>query len=156
MKRLARHFGQDEEGWGLAGLLHDLDWEQTKNDPTQHTLVAEKILSREGLAPEIVRAVKVHNFAHGIKPETLLEKALFVAEELTGLITACSLVNPQGLAGVKISSVKKKFKDNSFARGVERSIIAKAPVMLGLSLEELIELELEAMKAIGKELGLNK
>lgn len=154
MRAFANKFGQDQEKWGLAGLLHDIDWEYTQDEPEKHTLLAEQWLEKQGLDPEIIKAIKVHNFAHGIEPETLLEKTLYSVEELTGLITACALVNPKGLAGVELKSIKKKFKQPSFAAGVNREVIKKAETYLGMSLDEVIELELAAMKANKKELGL--
>jgi len=156
MKKLCEHFGKRNkmEKWALSGLLHDMDWEMTKNEPAKHGIVAAKILEKEGYNLSIVRAVKVHNHTLELPLETLMEKALFCAEELTGLITACALVNPQKLAGVKVKSVKKKFKQPSFARGVNRDVIAKSPELIGLSLDELIALSLDAMKKIRDRLGL--
>jgi len=156
MKKMAEHFGKtdDIEKWTLAGLLHDMDWELTKNEPTRHGALAAEILAKEGFDQEIIRAVKVHNHMLGLPLETLMEKALFCVEELTGLITACALVNPEKLSGVKIESVMKKFKQPSFAKGVNREIIAQSQGLIGLSLEELIGLSLEAMIKIKDQLGL--
>jgi len=155
MRALARKFGQDEELWGITGLVHDIDWEATESTPEQHSLVGAKWLTEAGFAPEIVEAVRVHNHMHGIEPKTLLEKSLWCAEELTGLIVACAFVQPdKKLASVKISSVKKKFKEKSFAAGVDREIISKCQEMIGLTLDELIELELKAMQDIAPSLGL--
>ncbi len=156
MKKLCEHFGKTNEieKWALAGLLHDMDWELTKNEPDKHGVLAAKILEKEGLDKGIARAVEAHNHMLRVPLETLMEKALFCAEELTGLITACALVNPEKLAGVKVSSVKKKFKQPSFARGVNRDVIAQAPDLIGLTLDELIKISLDAMKDIKGELGL--
>ncbi|MBI2624619.1 HDIG domain-containing protein [Candidatus Parcubacteria bacterium] len=155
MRRMAEHFGENVDEWALAGLLHDVDWEKTKDNFPEHTLMAERILTEAGLAPHLVKAIKVHNWHHGIAPETLLEKTLFCVEELTGLITAAALVQPdKKLASVTTESVLKKFKEKSFAKGVNRDIIAKAPEMIGLSLEEVTRLSLEAMQGISRELGL--
>ncbi|MBI3305303.1 HDIG domain-containing protein [Candidatus Parcubacteria bacterium] len=155
MRRLAEHFGENADEWALTGLLHDVDWEKTKDNFPEHTLMAERILTEAGLAPHIVKAIKVHNWHHGIAPETLLEKTLFCVEELTGLITAAALVQPsKKLADVSVESVLKKFKEKSFAKGVNRDIIAKAPDMIGLSLEAVTRLSLEAMRSISPELGL--
>lgn len=154
MKRFAPKFNGNIEDWALVGLLHDLDWEKTQKTPAQHTLVAEQILTKAGLAPHLVKAIKIHNFAHGLKPETDLEKVLYYVEELTGLITACALVNPDRLAGVKVESVIKKLKEPSFARGVNRELINQAPNELELPLEDIIKEVLEAMLAIRAELGL--
>jgi putative nucleotidyltransferase with HDIG domain len=156
MKKLAEHFKKTEEmeKWALAGLLHDMDWELTKTEPEKHGLLAADILTKESFDEDVVLAIKKHNHTLGFPLETLMEKALFCAEELTGLITACALVNPEKLSGVKISSVIKKFKEPSFAKGVNREIIAKSPELINLNLEELIELSLEAMIKIKDQLGL--
>ncbi len=155
MRRFAEHFGENADEWALAGLLHDLDWEKTKDNFPEHTLLAERILTEAGLAPHLVKAIKVHNWHHGIAPETLLEKTLFCVEELTGLITATALVQPdKKLATVTVESVLKKFKEKSFAKGVNRDIIAKAPEMIGLSLEDVTKISLEAMQNIAPNLGL--
>lgn len=155
MRALARHFNQDEELWGITGLVHDIDWEQTESAPEQHSLIGAEWLKAAGFQPEIVEAVRVHNHMHGLEPKTLLEKALWCAEELTGLIVACAFVQPdKKLASVKPSSVKKKFRDKSFAAGVNREIISKCEEMIGLNLDQLIEIELKAMQAIASSLGL--
>lgn len=155
MRALARKFGEDEELWGWAGLTHDIDWELTEPTPEQHSLVGAQWLKEAEFPPEVVEAVRVHNHTHGFEPKTLLEKSLWCAEELTGLIVACAFVQPdKKLASVKASSVLKKFKTASFAKGVNRDVIGKCQEMIGLSLEELIDLELKAMQDIASELGL--
>ncbi|MFA6437335.1 MAG: HDIG domain-containing metalloprotein [Candidatus Paceibacterota bacterium] len=156
MKKLCQHFGEEKnlEKWMLAGLLHDMDWEITKDHPEQHAQKAAEILEKEGYDPEIIRAIKVHNHTLGLPLETLMEKTLFCAEELTGLITACALVNPEKLSGVKISSVLKKFKEPAFAKGVNREIISRSQELIGLSVEELVKLSVEAMMEIKDRLGL--
>ncbi len=155
MRALARKFGEDEELWGLAGLTHDIDWELTEPTPEQHSIVGSQWLTEAGFPPEVVQAVKVHNHTHGLEPKTPLEKSLWCAEELTGLIMACAFVQPdKKLASVKATSVKKKFKDKSFASGVNREIIAKCQEMIEVSLEELIGIELKAMQDIAPSLGL--
>jgi hypothetical protein len=156
MRRFAKKFApSEEENWALAGLLHDLDWEQTQGGREQeHGKIAEKILLEKGYPQEIAQAVKVHNHALRLEPKTLMEKVLYSVEELTGLITAAALVNPEKLAGVKVKSLKKKFKSPSFAAGVNREVIKKAPEYLKLSLDEIMKETLEAMKSIRKELGL--
>ncbi len=154
MKKFAKKFNGDESLWAITGLLHDLDWEITQSNPEQHTLVAEKILNELKVNQEIVKAIKIHNYVHKIPPQTLLEKTLYYVEELTGLITACALVNPQKLDGVSRESVLKKIKEKSFAKGVNRELILKAPKELGVDLNEIIDLTLLAMKEIKDELGL--
>lgn len=155
MKALARFFGEDKDVWGLAGLLHDIDWEITKDIPEQHSLVAEKILREAGVDEEVVKAVKAHNHLHQIPLNTRLEKGLFVVEELTGLITACALVQPnKKLASVQVGSVMKKMKDKAFARGVNREVISRSQELLQLDLDRLIAMTLSAMQDISSELGL--
>ena len=155
MRALARKFDGDEDKWELAGILHDMDWEETADDFKQHSVKAKEYLEAAGVEADIVNAVYVHNYVHGIEPVTMMEKALYSAEELTGLITACTLVIPsKKLADVKVKSILKKFKQPSFAAGVDREIILKAESMLDMSLEELAELELAAMQAVADELGL--
>ncbi len=155
MRALARRFGEDEDKWGLAGLLHDIDWEETQENPHEHTKKSKIYLTEAGLDDDIVQAIYVHNHLHGIQPQTLLEKALYTAEELTGLIVACALVQPdKKLASVKPESVLKKFKQPSFAAGVNREVVLRAEEMLGISLEDLVALELSAMQEIAGRLGL--
>jgi lysyl-tRNA synthetase class 2 len=166
MRALAEYFADAETGhasslpidpnvWAMAGLLHDIDWEQVEEEAKKHSLVAEEILNKFGLRGHITKAIKVHNHLHGIKPETLMEKALYCAEELTGLIVAAALVQPdKKLSSVTVKSVLKKFKDKSFARGVDRQIILKCKEYLGLELKELTEITIKAMQGIAEELGL--
>lgn len=155
MKALARKFGENEEDWGLAGLLHDLDWEKTKDDFHKHTVVAKEILEKTDLKPEVIKAIYVHNWDHGIKPETLLEKTLYCVEELSGLITAAALVQPdKKIATVTPESVMKKFKTKGFAAGVNREIVLLCNEYINIDLAELIEISLNAMKDISDEIGL--
>ncbi len=155
MKALAKKFGENEEDWELAGMLHDLDWEKTKDDPSQHTVVSKAILEKTDLKPEIISAIHVHNHHHGIKPQTLLEKALYCVEELSGLITAAALVQPdKKLASVNKESVLKKFKQKSFAAGVNRDIILLCKEFIEMELPDLVELALNAMQDVAEEIGL--
>jgi len=155
MRALAQKFGEDEDKWGLTGLLHDIDYEKTKGEASQHSLVGAKMLEDLGLEEDIWQAVKVHNEAHGILPETLMEKALFVADPLTGLIVAAALVLPsKKLADLSTKNVLNRFKEKAFARGANREIIKKSEEYLNLSLEEFVKIGLEAMQKIARELGL--
>lgn len=160
MLALARYFEPmdstvNSRDWALAGLVHDIDWEKTADDPEKHGLVARDILQAERLPDDIINAVYVHNHLHGIEPQTLLAKALFCAEELTGLIVATALVQPdRKLSSVDAGSIIKKFKDKAFARGVNRQIILKSKDFLNLELKDLIDITLPAMQAIAGELGL--
>ncbi len=157
MRAFARKFQQDEELWGIAGLLHDMDWEQTKDAPENHTKVAEQILRDHGCDDEVlINAIKAHHpTASGKQPETLIEKTLYYTEELTGLIIAAALVQPdKKLASVDVNSILRKLKDKAFARGVNREIIAKSPEALGISLEEIVQTVLFSMQEIHEELEL--
>lgn len=157
MRHLARRFGESdkEEVWALAGLLHDLDWEITKETPEKHPLIAVEILEKEGFPKEVIEAIRKHNHLQGFTPETPLEKALYSCEEITGLIVATALVMPnKKLSEVTVERVLNKFKETSFAKGVNREIILKAEEMLGLKLEELAEIALKSMQEISEELGL--
>jgi len=154
MLALARQFGEDEEEWGLTGLLHDIDVELTEGDMNSHSKLGADLVREMGASEAVVHAVLCHNEAHGIPLETKLDKALFCADPLTGLITAAALVRPdKKLASVEAKSVKKRFKEKSFAAGVNREQIASC-VELGLELDEFIELGLTAMQGVAAELGL--
>lgn len=155
MRALARHFGENEEKWGLIGLLHDIDYEKTKDNPSQHSLVGEKMLQDLGVEEDICQAVKVHNEAHGILPQTLVEKALFITDPLTGLIVAATLVLPsKKLTDLTVENVLNRFKEKAFAKGANREIIKKCEEFLNLKLEDFIKIGLGAMQKIGKDLGL--
>jgi len=154
MRELAKHFQEDEEKWGLTGLLHDIDYEGTKNEPDKHSILGAEMLEKLGLDKEICEAVKTHNEAHGIAPETRMAKAIFCVDPLTGLIVAATLVLPsKKIADLTVENVINRFSEKSFARGANREIISKCSD-IGLSLEEFVEMGLEAMKKINSELGL--
>lgn len=153
MRRLAQRLGEDEELWGLVGLLHDVDYEQTINNFAKHGLTSAEML--EGLLPpEALEAVKAHNELTGCRSDTKLAKALKAADQLSGLLVATALVMPsKKLAEVKVESLIKKFKQKDFARGVDRGKI-RVCEEIGLSLEEFMELGLQATQQIHDELGL--
>jgi len=154
MRFYARRFNEDEEKWAVAGLLHDFDWEI---HPTmeEHPAAGEPILRELGVPEDIIRAVQSHATHTGIPRETLMEKALFACDEVTGLITAVALVRPsKALYDLKPKSVKKKWKDKSFAAGVNREEIAEGAEDLGIELWEHVSNVIEAMNAIADELGL--
>lgn len=155
MKALARKFGEDEEKWGVTGLLHDLDWDITKSTPEKHSLLAEEILKEKGLDPEMVSAIKIHNYVHELTPKTRLEKALYCSEMMTGFVVAVALVQPsKKLADVTVEKIMKKYKEKSFGAGAKRDIMNLAPDYLGLSVEELADITLKAMQDIHGDLGL--
>ncbi len=158
MKALAKYYRKDEEAglWELAGLVHDLDWEMTQNEPEKHTEPAAEILRKENFPPEVIEAVYRHNFhANHPAPETLMEKTLYYTEEVTGLIVAAALVLPsKKISDLTVESVMKRFKEKSFARGVDRGLLLEMEEKLGLKVEELIKIALPALWEIHEELGL--
>jgi len=155
MRKLAEHFGEDQETWGLAGLLHDLDYEETLNDPQKHTLVAVEKLKETNAPEEIINIIKAHNSeALGIKRESKAEKAIYAADPLTGLIVAAALIHPdKRLNSIDTKFVLNRFREGGFARGSNREQI-KTCSDLGLSLEEFVTLGLSAMQEISDELEL--
>jgi putative nucleotidyltransferase with HDIG domain len=154
MERLAEHFGEDEKRWGLAGLLHDLDYDQTAKDPERHSLLSAEWLEEKDIDEDIVYAVKVHNPAHGLPRNGLMDKALYSSDPLTGLIVASALIHPdKKLKSVDTQFVINRFNEKNFAAGASREQIAACEEM-DMSLEEFITLGLEGMESIDKELGL--
>jgi putative nucleotidyltransferase with HDIG domain len=154
MGGLARHFSENEELWKLAGLLHDIDYDQTKDDPARHSLVGGAMLTEADLPEEVVYAVKCHNDYHGLERKSMLDKALYATDPLTGLIVAGALIKPEKkLASIDVPFLLNRFHEKSFARGARREVIASCSEM-GLSLEEFLVIGLEAMKEINQELGL--
>jgi uncharacterized protein len=154
MRALARQFSENEEEWGLAGLLHDIDVEVTNADLTIHSRPGAEMARKLGASESVCHAILVHNAGHGIPCVTLMDKALFCADPLTGLITAGALVRPdRNLAGVEAKSIRKRFKEKSFAAGANREQIAKCSD-IGLELDAFIALGLDAMKGAAGDLGL--
>jgi len=155
MKALAEHFSEDIGKWAVCGLLHDIDYELVKNEMNLHSKRGAEMLKGLGFSEEIYNAVLTHNEAHGIDPETLLAKALFCVDPLTGLIIASTLVLPsKKINELETGSVLKRFKEKAFARGADRGIIGKCQEYLNLSLEEFIGIVLKAMQGISNELNL--
>lgn len=154
MRFYARKYNQDEEKWAVTALLHDFDWEI---HPTmeEHPLAGEPILREHGVPDEIIRAVLSHATHTGIPRETLMEKALFACDEITGLITAVALVRPShALYDLKPKSVKNKWKDRSFAAGANREEIEQGAAELGVDLWEHVANVIEAMNSIAEDLDL--
>ena len=152
MRALARRFDQDPDYWGLAGLVHDLDYDETINDFPRHGYVTSEILGERGMPEEILHAVIAH--AGHRERVTMLDKALYCADPVTGLVVAAALIRPEKkLEPVKLKSLKKRFKEKQFARGADREQI-QACEDLGMELDEFLELSLEAMKGIAEEIGL--
>ncbi|MDI6872475.1 MAG: HDIG domain-containing protein [Bacillota bacterium] len=155
MRELATRFGEDPERWGLAGLVHDIDYDQTLNAPDQHALVGAEILEQLGVDPEIVYAVKAHNGDRlGVPRQRRLDKALYAADPLSGLIVAAALIHPdKKLASIDADFVLNRFGEKGFARGANRQQIATCHE-LGLELREFIALGLSGMQKISAELEL--
>ncbi len=154
MKGLAERLGEDAEKYGLAGLLHDIDYDETGEDPAKHSLIGAEILKENGIADDIVYAVKVHNEMHGLPRVSLLDKALYAADPLSGFITAAALVRPdKKLEEVQLKSLKKRFKEKAFAKGANREQMQTC-TELGLELDEFMDIALQSMKKIAPELGL--
>lgn len=155
MRALAEYFDEDKEIWGMTGLLHDIDYEETKNEPAKHSLVGAEMLEKLGVNKEIVEAVKTHNEIHEIAPQTRMAKAIYCVDPLTGLIVASTLVLPsKKIADLTAENVLNRFKEKGFAKGANREIIAKCHTLLDLTLEDFTKICLEAMKKISNELGL--
>jgi putative nucleotidyltransferase with HDIG domain len=154
MRHFARKYGEDEAKWGIVGLLHDLDYEQY---PEEHCHKAAEIMRERGYDEETIRAMMSH--AYGIitdvEPQSLMEKTLYAVDELSGLVNACVLVRPsKSIMDLGVKSVKKKFKQKSFAAGVDRDIVTKGAEMLGMELGELMEEVIEGMKADAEAIGV--
>jgi putative nucleotidyltransferase with HDIG domain len=152
MRRLGRHFGEDEHRWALTGLFHDLDQDQTFDDPDRHAHLAAEWLRQAGLEDEVVNGVLAH--AHPEYQSDRMSKAIVAADAVAGLLVAAALVRPERATGMKVSSVKKKLKEKAFAPGVNRDEIALAETNLGLSLEEFIGLGIEGVQEVAPEIGL--
>ncbi|MBT8367206.1 MAG: HD domain-containing protein [Deltaproteobacteria bacterium] len=154
MRYFARKRNEDEEKWGIIGLVHDLDYEQY---PDQHCKKTEEILRQNNWPEEYIRAVISHGWGicTDVKPETELEKVLFAIDELTGLVVTTALVRPsKSVMDVKTKSVNKKWRDKRFAAGVDRSIIEKGASMLGVETPDLITDTIAGMREVAEEIGL--
>ena len=154
MRAYALKFGEDENKWGITGLLHDFDYEKYPT-PAEHPFVGNKILEERGYPEDVRRAILSHADYSGVKRESKMEKTLYACDEIAGFITASALVKPnKSLAEVEAKSVRKKMKDKAFARSVNRDDIINGAADLGVDLEEHIAFCIEAMKGIAGELGL--
>ncbi len=154
MRALAERLGEDPDDWGLAGLAHDLDSEETEADFSRHGAEAAAALEALGAPAEVVHAVAAHNPATGVAGETRIDTALVVADQLSGLITAAALIRPdKELAGVQLKSLRKRYREGAFARGVDRASIARC-AELGLELDDTLGIGLAAMQGVAADLGL--
>src|SRR5664280_1379658 len=154
MRFMANKYGEDEEKWGIIGLIHDLDYEMY---PDQHCKMTEKILKENEWPEEYIRAVLSHGWglATDVKPISLLEKTIYAVDELTGLVATSALVRPsKSVMDLEVRSVKKKWNDKRFAAGVDRSVIEKGAEMLDVNLDDLITDCIMGMRTVAKEIGL--
>jgi putative nucleotidyltransferase with HDIG domain len=154
MRAYARKLGEDEEKWGIVGLLHDFDYERWPNPP-DHPLKGADILRQRGYPEEVIYAIKSHaDYLPDCPRLRPIERALYACDELAGLITATALLRPGGITDLTASSVKKKMKSKGFARNVNREDIERGAADFGVDLTEHILFEIDAMKTIAAELGL--
>lgn len=154
MRYIARKHGEDEDKWGVIGLVHDLDYERY---PDQHCTKTREILEKENWPEEYVRAVVSHGWGicSDVEPQTVLEKTLYAIDELTGLVSANALIRPsKSVMDMTVKSVKKKWKTTTFAAGVDRTIIQKGADMLGVDVSELIEDTIMGMREVSDAIGL--
>ncbi len=154
VRAYARKFGNDEETWGVVGLIHDFDYEVYPNAP-DHPMKGSEILKEKGYPEELRRAILGHAEYTGVPRDTRLAKTLFACDELAGFITACSLVRPDKIRSLEAKSVRKRMKDKAFARAVSREDITKGAEELGIPLDEHISFCIDAIRAIAEPLGLN-
>jgi putative nucleotidyltransferase with HDIG domain len=154
LRAYARKFGEDEEKWGIVGLLHDFDYERWP-DPPDHPLQGAAILAERGYPADVIYAIKSHaDYLTDCPRVSLLDKTLYACDELAGFVTACAMVRPERLAGMQAASVKKKLKAKGFAASVNREDIVKGAVDLGVDLDEHIQFVIAAMSGVAGELGL--
>lgn len=154
MRHFARKYGEDEEKWGIIGLVHDIDWEKY---PEEHCRKSPQLLAAAGFPPEYIHAVVSHGWGicSDVEPVERMEKVLYAVDELTGLIKAAALMRPsRSILDMEASSVKKKWKDARFAAGVNRSIIEKGAAMMGTEIGELIAETILGMRPVAKDIGL--
>jgi putative nucleotidyltransferase with HDIG domain len=153
MRSYARLYGEDEEKWGITGLLHDFDYEKYPEAP-DHPLKGSEILKEKGYPDDVRNAILGHASYTGVPRDTKMAKVLYACDELCGFITACALVRPNRLTDLEVSSVKKKLKDKAFARNVSREDIAQGTAELGVQPDEHIRFVIDSMKEIRESLGL--
>ena len=154
MRYMARKVGEDEEKWGIIGLMHDLDYERF---PEQHCKKSREMLEERGWPEEYIRAIISHGWGicSDVEPQTEMEKVLYAVDELTGLITAVAIIRPsKSVTDLEAKSVMKKWKDKSFAAGVNRSVIEKGTAMLGVELRDLVTDVIMGMREVAHKVGL--
>lgn len=161
MRALAKRFQEDEEGWGIVGLLHDIDWELTKNNQSEHCVKAQKILKEAGASDFFIETIISHGYSHEMIPQlqqkqrsTKIQHCLAAAETLTGIIVAAALVQPdKKLQSVAFESLKKKFKSKAFAAKCDRGIVSECE-RAGIPLDEFLQIGLSSIQGIASDLGL--
>jgi putative nucleotidyltransferase with HDIG domain len=155
MRAYARRFGEDENKWGIVGLLHDFDYERWPNPP-DHPLQGAAILHERGYPDEVIYAIKSHaDYLTDCPRRSLLDKTLYACDELAGFLSACAVVRPEGIHGLQAKSVRKKMKQKSFAAAVNREDIQRGAAELGVDLDEHIQFVIDAMSTIAGQLGLD-
>jgi len=154
MRAYARRFGEDEELWGMVGMLHDLDYERYPDLETGHPRMALEELERQGFSSAFVRAVASHADFLGVSRDSLMEKTLFAVDELSGFVMACAFVRPEGIHGMTPKSVKKKMKTPAFAAAVNRDELRSGAEELGVDFDEHVTLVIAALEERSGELGL--
>ena len=152
MRAYARRFGEDEEKWGITGLLHDMDYEKHPT-PDEHPMVGVRELESRGYPEEVIHAIKGHADYLDVPRDTLMSRTLYAVDELSGFIVACALMRPEGLENMKAKSVRKKMKQKSFAAAVNREDIVRGAEELGVDLNEHIEFVAYALRERSGELG---
>jgi putative nucleotidyltransferase with HDIG domain len=152
MRAYARRFGEDEEKWGITGLLHDMDYEKHPT-PDEHPMVGVRELESRGYPEDVIHAIKGHADYLNVPRDTLMSKTLYAVDELSGFIVACALMRPEGLENMKAKSVRKKMKQKSFAAAVNRDDIVRGAEELGVDLNEHIEFVAHALRERSGELG---
>ena len=153
MREFAEKNGEDPEYWGIVGFLHDIDWEMF---PEEHCRKAPELLAEIGMPDDMIHAICSHGYGlvTDVKPERYMEKVLYTIDELTGLVTATALMRPERMKDISVKSIKKKWKDKSFAAGVNRELITKGAEMLGLDISEIIQTTIDGMTKVAPQLGL--
>ena len=153
MRRFAKELGEDEEYWGLVGMLHDIDWDQW---PEEHCKKAPELLKEINADDDFIHAVCSHGWGicSDVEPTKKMEKVLYTIDELSGLVNATALMRPTHMEGMAVKSVKKKFKNKSFAAGVNREIIQKGCEMIDMDLATVTQLTIEGMNTVAEEIGL--
>jgi len=159
MKFLAEKLSEDKDTWGMLGLLHDLDWELTKNNLTQHTIKTKELLKQEKFKEDFIEVILSHNYGweggplENKKRTQKIEYALACAETVTGLVNAYALMKDKKISDMKLKGLKKKFKDKNFARAIDRKIILECE-NIGLDIDEFLQLSIDAVKEIKEQVGL--